>query len=491
MEKVKDLTRKHKERKLTKLKINLEKDGIVKVLEKIFSFVGKDLDGVDLVNTNPTEYLKFKHFRINVVSLSERDSDRIKQTFARKETSKVKGYLIQISDLEGFKREIYTVPQIKIRGNSKHLTWRLNSTSGDRIWDIRDIYGVLKIIELVNDEYENNPLFDDNFNEVSYFNNSYSAKEVTELLNLNKIIPDKKCSPWYRWKENLKLNQYIVDNILFRQNTEYNIELMEKYNRESRSEVARAFETKLNIPEKVQAIMNDNKFLKTKDFSFVELDQETDLEKLSKIEMEYLKVRELFKDMKIAQSELRFRKLGKHRALGVYFYTLKCICVDITSPASFMHELGHHMDYTLGNVQLSTQLDFYPIALEYKRAYDKYLFSHEGETVEYLKRKKDYFFAPTEIFARMFEVYLVEKGVDTSFLKDKEDMTMNRGYVSISKTMLKTINNYFDTVLKLDFEAFNSYEYKEVKKRKNSSKTKVVNIEEIQYSSKEQLSFGL
>ncbi|CAG9717876.1 hypothetical protein CNEO4_650010 [Clostridium neonatale] len=93
------------------------------------------------------------------------------------------------------------------------------------------------------------------------------------------------------------------------------------------------------IPQRILKVMKNNKFLEN--FSYVELDSDTDLEKFSIVEKEFLRIRKLFNMSEVKKAELRIRKLGKHKALGLYYPGLRCLCVDITSPSSFMHEFGH------------------------------------------------------------------------------------------------------------------------------------------------------
>lgn len=204
--------------------------------------------------------------------------------------------------------------------------------------------------------------------------------------------------------------------------------------------------------------MDNNKFLN--DFSYVEIDEGTDIYKFHAIENEWNKIKlglNLDCFLKDIKPELRFKKLGKHRALGLYYPGLKCICVDITSPSSFFHEFAHFIDYTFGEKQLSLQMDFYQLIREYQKSYNHYLDANENLPDKgFLNNKRKYFFTPTEIFARCFELYLINKGVKTSFLKEKNELTIKGGYPYIDETFNKLITSYFDNICNINFELLKS-----------------------------------
>lgn len=165
---------------------------------------------------------------------------------------------------------------------------------------------------------------------------------------------------------------------------------------------ARSFETKKNIPKEVVYQMQQSKF--NDYFGFVEFDELVDSKKISEIEKEFrafeLKVYERIIENKDAV--LRFRRLGHHKASGLYYPEFNCICVDIDNPSSLLHEYGHMLDYMNGKI--SEKGSFKPIIILYK---EKFLDGLKKEKIE-LKGKydTDYYMTPTEIFARSFEMYL-------------------------------------------------------------------------------------
>lgn len=453
---IKSLSREvNKRRSLTKLKLDVNKS-VTANLDKIISFMSKDLKNFDLKNISPEEYLKFNNFKLTVEKVY---NSEIKKRILKKYTKEdCDVYEIIVEGPKDYRLNIYTIPGIKIPNKNKKYIFSIPTTSDRRkILDISYIYGAFKTLDVVFDEVNEKENFylSKEFKNISIFNNCYDNNVVEELLYLmfksNASLLCLKCMDFIIYKNTLNL---IVDVIAVMQNIDLNVELNEKYNNNTNSECARAFETKKNIPEKILKVMNNNKFLN--DFSYVEIDEGTDLLKFYYIEKEWTKIKDalnlemFFTNIK---PELRFKKLGKHRALGLYYPGLKCICVDITSPSSLLHELGHFIDYTFKNQQLSLQIEFFHLISEYKKAYNKYLIENKDlSNIKYLTKKRKYFFTPTEVFARCFEIYLVNKGVKTSFLKEKNELSIDGGYPKIDDNFNNLINLYFDNILNINLK---------------------------------------
>ncbi|ENY99484.1 hypothetical protein HMPREF1092_03225 [Clostridium thermobutyricum] len=233
---------------------------------------------------------------------------------------------------------------------------------------------------------------------------------------------------------------------------QYNAKLDEEYNKMLKKSYATSYIQKKNIPKKVLDRMNNSVFLK--DFSELELDQETDLSKFSLIEEEYSILKDKIDLSKLFSSKtkpaLRFRKLGKHRALGLYFPFCNCVCVDLNAPSSFFHEIGHCIDYTFTDdtLKLSSKSSFRSIVANYRKLFLKEVDdlddSHPSKA--YLKYKKSYYFNTSEIFARTWEMYLILiKKLESSFAKPK--LSIDRGYPTTTEHFLNIIKIYFDELL--------------------------------------------
>ncbi len=170
--------------------------------------------------------------------------------------------------------------------------------------------------------------------------------------------------------------------------------------------IATAYITKKNIPLSIQKAMDTSGFLNY--FGYVEFDEDVDLSAVSKIEEEYKAInKQYFSGSSFTDVTLRFRKLGKHKASGLYYPSIHNLCVDIQNPSSFLHEHFHMLDDQLGD--LSLEVDFDGIVKAYKAA-----FLREMKTLDPSISKKlngsskynlKYFFRRAEIFARCGEIY--------------------------------------------------------------------------------------
>lgn len=280
----------------------------------------------------------------------------------------------------------------------------------------------------------------------------YSAKLLFEGINLIKFSEDGSfstldfllsvCSYWYRGSEQTRLiNKDALTGILFYLINKEDIQKMESksgtmlekivnYSNEisenqnyvvsnSSGKTARVFETKKNINDETFEAMNKSSL--NGYFSFIEFDNDLDLTKISYFEKEVNNLPSEILGLIKNKIELRFRKLGRHNASGVFFPTKKCIGVDIRYSTSFIHELGHALDY-------SNEGKTYSLNFEFKEIREKMR--------SFMKEKKvgnfKYYSSATEIFARAFEFY---------FLKTYNS---NHDFDVISKSKMDTIPLSFD-----------------------------------------------
>ena len=216
---------------------------------------------------------------------------------------------------------------------------------------------------------------------------------------------------------------------------DFNITLMEEYDRVQKSEYARSFETKRNIPTKIQAAMDSTKFLDY-GFGFVEFDEQFDLEKLPDIEEQWGLI---YKSLPHSEykPELRFRKIEHRKAHGVYFPAFDCITISVRNVNSMLHEYGHHIDFTYDKDQnLSMSDEFRPLL----KGYQKNL----SDGGVYKGSMLNYFLTPTEVFARAFEIYCVTVLPRVSFTESLADYDNKFEYLwLINRT--EEVLNYFDT----------------------------------------------
>lgn len=216
---------------------------------------------------------------------------------------------------------------------------------------------------------------------------------------------------------------------------DFNITLMEEYDRVQKSDYAKSFETKRNIPTKIQAAMDSTKFLEY-GFGFVEFDEQFDLEKLLDIEEQWGLI---YKALPHSENkpELRFRKIEHRKAHGVYFPAFDCITISVRNVNSMLHEYGHHIDFTYDKDQnLSMSDEFRPLL----KGYQKNL----SDGGVYKGSMLNYFLTPTEVFARAFEIYCVTVLPRVSFTESLADYGNKFEYLWLINHTEEVLN-YFDT----------------------------------------------
>ena len=213
----------------------------------------------------------------------------------------------------------------------------------------------------------------------------------------------------------------------------------ERYHRNN-TEVANAFMTKKNIPPKHQDYMKESTFLNV--YRYIEVDEDCDLDKMQELEKEFLALGDILGKHPYDAS-IRFRKLGRHHASGLYSPAYQCVCIDVRSPSSYVHEFLHMYDHFHG--MLSEGYDFKEIRLQYEACLQEYLSDCEDPDLKARlngnsKYNLDYYFVPTEVFARCGELYFTRfRGVDNSLLR------FERGFdYPENEKLLELIKKYYD-----------------------------------------------
>lgn len=463
------LKRSKENRGLSKLKIDKSKS-IMKNMEKIVNFFGKDLKNI--TSEEIEKHLRFTNFNVELELVGEQNLQEKLRTFSQEEDL---FYVARITDLKGNKLEVFTTKRLKSIKQSYNLNVYYRVIPGEpnkriRVLDISYIYGYLKMLDICYQEVSHNKdyFFSEEFNNVCLFetNNKYTNIEIDDIVTLVNIQQSLK------FREGERLSTFILNVLCLMQMIDISQDLTEKYEKNKSSECARAFETKKNIPNKIKEVMEHTILLK--DFKYVELDEDVDIDKFKLIEEEFIYIKNLLnleKFTNLYKPELRVRKLGKHKAKGVFFPHRNCISIDLSYPDSFLHEFAHFIDYTLyEGTLLSLQTDFVPIIKNYTEAYEKYILLTDNN---YLKRKRDYYKTPTEIFARCFEMYLSFKGINTSFNQLENNLLPDEGYPPISEEFKEEIIKYFSKLIDINDKFIST---------QNSSYEKKYNYEQIKFS---------
>ena len=180
-------------------------------------------------------------------------------------------------------------------------------------------------------------------------------------------------------------------------------------------------------------------------FGYVEYDEDIDYDAMTQYEEEFVAFyQKHFSNLDLSKNALRVRKLGQHRAGGLYYPQMKCLCVDISHPHSFIHELGHLIDYEYGN--LSEEKEFFAIR-NHMRQYYQTKEKSDSEFGKQLRGKSqynlEYYSTPTEMFARCFELYVYYVWGEDSSLLEKN---YNQEAYECTKENLERIKTYFDKI---------------------------------------------
>ncbi|MCQ4925064.1 hypothetical protein NE686_18325 [Tissierella carlieri] len=238
-------------------------------------------------------------------------------------------------------------------------------------------------------------------------------------------------------------------NHLYELNSEEEHDAKEEVN--IRSEYARSYETKKNIPQKVLNKMETTVF--KRHFGYIEFDELVDLNKIELIEKEWDSINNKILFPLAKEHSLRFRRLGKYNASGLYFSEMKAVCIDLAAPSSMIHEIFHMIDYTtLTTSILSSLYNFRGIVERYREITDKKVDSLDdtnkfkikwnGKT----KYNKDYYHSSKEIFARCGEIY-IEKilGIESSLVKADNRIL----YPTDDEFLLDLIKKYYSSIIQL------------------------------------------
>ena len=267
-----------------------------------------------------------------------------------------------------------------------------------------------------------------------------------------------------------------VNHIAF---VEHNFVLNQKYARQSSATIATVQSDKKYQDSELNksTIFNQLGFRKV----------EVDTQKYEGKEFDYSLFRKVEEDFEeicnklphaSAQPELKFRKLGKHKATGLYAPFLNILAVDVRNTESFIHEYGHYLDYKHGNKaseSYSLEDNFEHIITAYsnnfkiisKKMEDDLLsrlmkaskesipsvvsleeqrLSSELALLKQTVKMFDYFTTPTEIFARGFELWVYETITSNSSLLASKETYSNRIEYTSFNGIKESLFAFFATI---------------------------------------------
>ncbi|ENZ9221956.1 LPD1 domain-containing protein [Enterococcus hirae] len=244
-------------------------------------------------------------------------------------------------------------------------------------------------------------------------------------------------------------NNKIIDFVQKYVENTYDLILQVEYEKDIEKQTrASAWQTKKNINIETQKIMESTPLKKY--FKFIELDNDVDLNLFGQFEQEMERIHEVLPETGNKSLELRLRKLGNYRALGMYVPTNNTIAIDFRDYGddiggvgiqSFIHEYAHALDYSLGNGRLlSMSDDFRSIVMKYRENLNL-----KGQN-SYVAKKGGYYTTPTEVFARAFELYVSEAGFKSALLKPEKVYKTRLEYSLFDNKMLEEVSQYFDQI---------------------------------------------
>ena len=383
---------------LSKLKLdatnlwNLKKDT---TFERIIKFIAKDYDETNNILDN----FVFEHECISSIFTIERIDDECnKLDMFMKTGEETKYKFIYQKDTKEYC--IYSVTNYDLPFNYRKKYF-IDSTQKENrryeVMNIKYLWGLLKLIDMALTCTEKYDFTNQKFETISVFKNHYTKENVeyikifaqetrfSALCLIDDYSEKYSIAGQKRSKLIRNCKELLIDVVILIRRNDINLQLTKKLEKNSKSDYAKSFQTKKIIPENIKHIMKNTFFLK--DFSYVELDQDIDIIKFRTLEKEWEQLRKQLKYPFNKSPELRFRKLGQHKAAGLYYPTFNCICIDIDNPNSFIHELSHYFDYTAKNTNLSLDYDFLPIAKIYEDKIKQYIKNNENETSKLLNIK--------------------------------------------------------------------------------------------------------
>lgn len=234
--------------------------------------------------------------------------------------------------------------------------------------------------------------------------NWYDLKN-REDFDLFEIDRERKMLPYAMTNANEHVMSYLSDTLDDERNGELNRAYSMRINAQHSATV---FEDKKNIDDDHLRAAGASVF--RKDFAHIEIDDSVDLDKLRRISGEYDAYRSRLPKARV-RADFRFRKTGRHHALGVYTPRFVNIAVDPRSPSAFTHEYMHHLDFTQdsGGHQLSMRPEFRSIIKDYQASIDR---------TQAVGTNIDNYIAPTEIFARAGELWMHWRNQDDGIASD-------------------------------------------------------------------------
>lgn len=434
------------------------------VFDKIKECVCKKIkaDFIDMLNGMSTEdsiksinrYIKENTLYTDYLVVEPKDN--INLGFAihliEKELKTQTYMVVSLDSRFKFKTEQYT-PLDVVLSKKSIGSWIGRGVYEGKHASIVDIYDIITrgiLVKYVGDYLSNEDNFEkikNKFSSVIRFNKEYQIKTISSSLVMTELIEDNGGELINPIKVLIALS---MEEMLKKS---FEIQQYEDRLKSLSGDYAKTYMTKKNIPKKIQSFMNNNVFLNM--FGFVEADEDCELEKLDKISTEFKNLsKEIYLPI-VKNHSLRFRKLGKMKALGVYYPGYDTLAVDLDGISSFIHEMFHMIDYE--NDILSLNSDFEPLLKYYIELLDRKVdsFGEDSDIYEFWckgksKYSRAYYTSNEEAFARMGELYITEVlNIQSSFSKLDYSSDIQQIVYPKDEKLLSLISEYYKNIFSL------------------------------------------
>ena len=199
--------------------------------------------------------------------------------------------------------------------------------------------------------------------------------------------------------------QQLLDQVEAKRREGANFRAQAKYVKQASAKTtARAWEDKLHPDKTHQQMMADTALNDT--FSKVEIDNDVSAEEFADFEATWEEAAKRLPQIPgRAAPTLRIRKLGRHKATGMYFPHVNTVVVDVRDSSSMVHEMGHYYDIATQN-NASLDSGFVDVVDSYSK---NLVMPKEAAHSSARAMKADYYQTPTEVFARGFEMWAHER----------------------------------------------------------------------------------
>ena len=420
---------------------------IAEVKKKIFSEISELIKGKtknevsELLNEHLVARYKIDSFVVSPET-SEKNNEFVRGVFLKFEKVKIND-VYAISNANFLDGVAYTSLDVMMKGKGASI---FSNRTGMRL-QTTDLLLTLATIEVVN--LVKGYLFKDSSNYEFIINKleKYIEFDRQEFDDLIASAFDDVTSLKIGLFDFLKAIIAITMEVMIQE--AFGIQEYEERLRNLSGSYAKTYTTKKNIPKKIQSFMEDNHFLAM--FDYVEADEQCDLEKLENLANEFVLLSYQLPLPKAKDHSLRFRRLGKIKAAGVYYPGYNTLAVDIDSVSSFVHEFFHFIDFDNGILSLNN--DFKAILDKYRELMEeKVSLLDEDSSLKEMwegkgKYNKTYYRSNEEAFARMGEMYVSEVlGIKTNFNRIDYSDAYSQIVYPQSEELLELIKNYYGNV---------------------------------------------